>query len=299
MFTRSAWLHLRIPFSFFLLPVFLFALSLSPNLNESRLLIVFVALHFFLYPASNGYNSYFDKDEESIGGLKNPPKVTRGLYYLALLFDLIALGLGLLISWEFTAMLFIYGLVSKAYSHPAVRLKKYAWTSWLVAGFFQGFFTFLMAYMGLNDFSLSLLWRAGILIPAFLTSMILWGSYPMTQVYQHGEDARRGDKTLSLKLGVRGTFHFTAIFFTVSVLLFAWYFAAFFRAEYALHFLLALVPVLLFFGYWYIRVRKDAGAANFGNTMFLNFLSALCLNAFFIYFFLDHTQILQAIRAGY
>jgi hypothetical protein len=33
--------------------------------------------------------------------------------------------------------------------------------------------------------------------------------------------------------------------------------------------------------------------------MWLNFLSALCLNVFFIYFFLDHTQVLQAIRAGY
>jgi len=94
MFSRSSWLHLRIPFSFFLLPVFLFSLSISPNLNGSRIFWVFIIVHFFLYPASNGYNSFFDKDEKSIGGLKNPPPVNKGLYYLSLSFDVIAVVLG-------------------------------------------------------------------------------------------------------------------------------------------------------------------------------------------------------------
>ncbi|MFZ9971436.1 MAG: ubiquinone biosynthesis protein UbiA, partial [Bacteroidia bacterium] len=38
MITRSTLLHLRIPFSFFLLPVFLFALALTPNHNGERML---------------------------------------------------------------------------------------------------------------------------------------------------------------------------------------------------------------------------------------------------------------------
>src|SRR5687767_5050465 len=117
MFTRSAWLHLRIAFSYFLLPVFLFSLCISPNFNGPRLAWVFFIIHFLLYPASNGYNSYFDKDEKSIGGLKNPPPVNKGLYYLALLFDLLAVILGYIkISLIFAVMLLIYGLVSKAYS---------------------------------------------------------------------------------------------------------------------------------------------------------------------------------------
>ena len=87
MFSRSAWLHLRIPFSFFLMPVFIFALGISPNFTESRLLWSFLIIHLFLYPASNGFNSYFVKDEKSIGGLKNPPPVNKGLYYLSLLFS--------------------------------------------------------------------------------------------------------------------------------------------------------------------------------------------------------------------
>ena len=299
MFHSSTWLHLRIPFSFFLLPVFLFAVSLSPNLNPFRLLIVFVVLHIFLYPASNGYNSYFDKDEKSIGGLKRPPKVRKELYFTALFFDLAAILLALQISVTFAVMVFIYGMVSKAYSHPAVRLKKYPWASWFIAGLFQGMFTFLMAYSGINEFGPRLLVQEQVLLPALLSSLILWGSYPMTQVYQHEEDAKRGDRTLSLKLGILGTFHFTALFFLMGVAAFCVYFSVYFKIRYAWEFLLALSPVLMFFLYWYSKVLRNREAADYSNTMRLNFISALCLNAFFIYFFLDHTQVLQAIRAGY
>src|SRR5271154_41201 len=109
MLSRSTWLHLRIPFSYFLLPVFLFALGISPNLEEGRLLWSFVIIHLFLYPASNGFNSYFDKDEKSIGGLKNPPPVKRELYYVALGMDGVAMVLGAIeIGGLFAFMLFIY-----------------------------------------------------------------------------------------------------------------------------------------------------------------------------------------------
>jgi hypothetical protein len=47
MFSRSSWLHLRIPFSYFLLPVFLFSLSISPNFNLARIGWVFLIMHFF------------------------------------------------------------------------------------------------------------------------------------------------------------------------------------------------------------------------------------------------------------
>ena len=77
---KSTLIHLRFPFSFFLLPVFLFTIACLPDFAWSRFVVVFGILHFFLYPASNGYNSYFDKDEGSIGGVKTPPKVTRELF---------------------------------------------------------------------------------------------------------------------------------------------------------------------------------------------------------------------------
>lgn len=294
MFSRSAWLHLRIPFSFFLMPVYIFALGISPNFTESRLLWSFVIIHLFLYPASNGFNSYFDKDEKSIGGLKDPPPVDKGLYYLSLLFDAVAIVLGFVkVSLLFAVMLLIYGLVSKAYSHPSIRLKKYPIAGWFTVGIFQGFFTFLMCYVGINDFGIENLMNARILIPATLSSIILLGTYPMTQVYQHEEDDKRGDRTISLMLGIRGTFLFVLIIFTLAAAGYVWYFYSFYELHFGIIFLMALSPVVIFFLVWFFRVLKNPAKANFSNTMWLNFLSALCLNGFFVWFFLENSHIDQ------
>jgi len=132
---RSTLLHLRFTFSYFLLPVYLFALAISPNFNENQLTWSFILIHLLLYPASNGFNSYFDKDEKSIGGLKNPPPVNITLYYTSLLMDAAAIIIAFWkINFLFSVMLLIYGLISKAYSHPAIRLKKYPIGGWLTVG---------------------------------------------------------------------------------------------------------------------------------------------------------------------
>lgn len=294
MFKLSNWRHLRIPFSFYLMPVFFFALALSPNLNGDRLLIVFVSLHLFLYPSSNGYNSYFDKDEKSIGGLRNPPKVTKGLYYLSLIFFVISLILGLKINWQFSSMLLVYSLVSMAYSHPSIRLKKYPYLSWVVAGFFQGCFTFGLAYAGLSDFGWEVFTKSHVLIPGSLTSLMLWGSYPLTQVYQHKEDAKRGDITLSLKLGKKGTFVFSSIWFLVTGLCFSWFFLDRNQESGFFGFLLAMLPVVLYFMIWFSFVRKDEDKyTNYTWAMWMNRISAIALNVFFVWYFLENTQVLQ------
>jgi 4-hydroxybenzoate polyprenyltransferase len=300
MFRRSSWLHLRIPFSFFLLPVFLFSLSVSPNFTGARLAWVFFIVHFLLYPASNGYNSYFDKDEKSIGGLKNPPPVHIGLYQLSLLFDLIAIVLGyLFINLSFAVLLLIYGLVSKAYSHPSIRLKKYALTGWVITGVFQGLFTFIMCYIGVNAFAIENALRAEVLIPGILTSIMLWANYPMTQIYQHEEDAKRGDRTFSMVLGIKGTFYFTAAFFGLAMIGFIAYLSSYFGINYAYVFLCVLAPVLLYFLYWLNQVRQNETLADYSHTMRLNFISATCLNGYFIYLFLGSSHVIQALRGGF
>lgn len=280
---RSTLLHLRIPFSFFLLPVFLFAWSINPSVAVYNFLAVGFILHFLVYPASNGYNSYFDKDEDSIGGLKNPPKVDRELYDYSLFLDGVALVWSGFINPYFAVCVLVYGLISKAYSHPAIRLKKMPYIGWVAAGFFQGYFTFLMVYLGLHDVGLDALWQFSIQFPAVLCTCLLFGSYPMTQIYQHAEDARRGDLTISRKLGILGTFHFTAAAFTFSASGFFYFYFVSSGLALALTFFLALSPTLIFFLVWYIGTRKNSKEANFKNTMRLNQLSSLCLNLFFLY----------------
>ncbi|MEO9482548.1 MAG: UbiA family prenyltransferase [Ekhidna sp.] len=284
---KSTLLHLRIPFSFFLLPVFLLAVAVSDQIHSQNLLTAFLILHFLVYPASNGYNSYFDKDEGSIGGLKHPPEVSTQLYYTSLGMDVMALVLSLIISVEFALMIFVYGVVSKAYSHPSIRLKKYPIVGWLAAGVFQGYFTFLLSYIAINDIPLSETGMWSIQFPGILSTLLLLGSYPMTQIYQHDEDAKRGDVTISQKLGILGTFHFTALSFMLSSSGFFYYFMSQFSLNSGLLFGAAMSPVLLYFGAWYWRTRKDRDKADFTSTMRLNFISSLMLNAYFVYLWLS------------
>lgn len=279
MTARAIWLHLRLPFSFFLLPVFMFALSQSSMPDLWRSVGVFFILHLLLYPASNAYNSYFDKDEGSIGILESPPPVDKELFYVSWVLDILALLLGVFIGWPFVCYLLIYGFISKAYSHDRIRLKKYPVASWLIVSFFQGGFTYLMSYQAINDTPLSTLLTPQTSLAALLCTLNLMALYPITQVYQHEEDGRRGDMTMSRLLGVRGTFICTLIVFSLSAAGFYVYFDGTMPFYLLLVFLL---PSVWFFLNWFYQVINDSQRANFRSTMRMTLLAGVGLNAFFL-----------------
>jgi len=283
LITHSTLKHLRITFSFNLLPIFLFALAITPHsINWIDALVLFVCWHFFIYPASNGFNSYFDKDKESIAGIKYPPKVTKELYYFSIALDVIGILLALCIHLTTAISMLIYGLISKAYSHPLIRLKKRPVVSWIIVSVFQGYFVFLVTYWAIHDIPISRLTTSMIQIPALLTTMMLMSAYPITQVYQHKEDRERGDFTLSLRLGVLGTFHFTALGFVITALGYVSYFFYYHDSQTMLLYLILMIPLLIYYIFWYQKVIKSIDLADFEHTMKLNRLSALCLNAFFL-----------------
>ena len=283
LISHSTLKHLRITFSFNLLPIFLFALAITPkSINWIDALVLFVCWHFFIYPASNGFNSYFDKDKESIAGIKYPPKVTKELYYFSIALDVIGILLALCIHLTTAISMLIYGLISKAYSHPLIRLKKRPIVSWIIVSVFQGYFVFLVTYWAIHDIPISRLTTSMIQIPALLTTMMLMSAYPITQVYQHKEDRERGDFTLSLRLGVLGTFHFTALGFVITALGYVSYFFYYHDSQTMLLYLILMIPLLIYYIFWYQKVIKSIDLADFEHTMKLNRLSALCLNAFFL-----------------
>jgi 1,4-dihydroxy-2-naphthoate octaprenyltransferase len=294
MISRSTILHLRIPFSVYLAPVFCFAAGLYPFAPAWQLLIVFLIVHLLLYPASNGYNSWFDKDQGSIGGLEAPPPVKRELYYVALAMDGAAILLGLwLCGWFFALMLLIYGLVSKAYSHPAVRLKKRPVASLLTAAIFQGAFSFIMIYQAIHQAELKLLLSPQVLMPASLSTLMLLGFYPLTQVYQHEEDRQRGDITFSIIMGIRGTFLFSAVIFMLSAIGYWLYFYFWFTPWFFIAFAGCLGPLLLYYALWMRRVWKDPEEAGFRQVMRMNSLASWCLMVFFLLFALLQYKLFQ------
>src|SRR6478735_1028647 len=150
MLDKNTLTLLRIPFSVFLMPVFLFAVSQVEELNWVHAALAFIVLHLFIYPASNGYNSYMDQDETSIGGLEKPPLATRNLFYVSLAFDIIGILLSLLVDFRFFLCIILYMIASRAYSYKGIRLKKYPIIGFLTVVIFQGGFTFYMVYKALE-----------------------------------------------------------------------------------------------------------------------------------------------------
>jgi len=279
--TPSAWAHLRFVFSVFLLPVYLFAFSQSPHIHAGQAVLIFFIWHLLAFPASNGYNSYFDRDEESIALLAKPPEVDISLYYFSILLEAAAFLLGFLISWEFAFAVLLYGIMSKLYSHPATRLKKYPIVSFLTVFFFQGAFIYFTTYTALTGSSLFEHWDTGFIVAGAICSCLIGASYPLTQVYQHTEDSRRGDRTLSLLLGYKGSFIFSGALFAAGIALsyYYWHTAGTMLNFY--FFLLCALPIFLFFNYWFYKVGQSTENANFKNAMRMNFLSSGCMLIYF------------------
>lgn len=269
---------LRIPFSVFLMPIFWFAF-IHVEWNEASLInaiVVFLVLHLLVYPASNGYNSYCDKDEDSIGGLEKPPVVNEYLIYLVIAFDVLAVLCSLFLNLPFAIAILAYLLVSKAYSWPGIRLKKLPITSTVIVTLFQGAFTYYMVLQGIEG---RIEWNLNNVLPAIVSTLFLAGSYPITQIYQHSEDGRRGDKTLSIMLGIKGTFFFAALMFAVASALMAFWLNDLIAI--AIYFLVT-APVGMFFSKWMLNSFKNVDAVNFSNTMRMNKISSLCMSATFV-----------------
>ncbi|WP_338873588.1 UbiA family prenyltransferase [Spirosoma sp. SC4-14] len=281
MTARTIWLHLRVPFSVFLLPMFWFAVSQSVHPDLGKSVAVLLIVHLLLYPASNAYNSYFDKDEGSIGGLEKPPPVDKDLYWVSWALDVVALVLGsIFVNWPFVLYLLVYGFVTKAYSHDRIRLKKYPILSWLLISVLQGGITYVMTYISINDLPLSTIGQPKLLLGGLLATLNLMALYPVTQVYQHEEDARRGDRTISLMMGVRGTFICAVVMYLLSMVGFYIYFEG---SYLILIYLLFLLPAVIFFLRWFSRVYKDPNQANYRTTMQMMWISSIGLNSFFLF----------------
>jgi 1,4-dihydroxy-2-naphthoate octaprenyltransferase len=279
--SRSAILHMRFAFSFFLLPVFLFACSQAPQLIITNTILTFAIWHLLVYPASNGYNSYFDKDEKSIALIENPPAVDKSLYCFSIFLDVVALVLAAIVSWSLLIAVVVYGLLSKLYSHPLVRLKKYPIVSFLIVFIFQGACVYWSSYAAISGLDITAGWNPNFVIAGLICSCLIGATYPITQVYQHDEDRKRGDVTLSLVLGVKGSFLFSAVMFIISGILLWTYWQRLEMINNFWLFLILVLPAILFFCSWFLKVLKDPSEANFKNMSRMTLLSGGMMVVYF------------------
>jgi 1,4-dihydroxy-2-naphthoate octaprenyltransferase len=269
---------LRIPFSFFLSPIYFFALAQVSQINWFNAVLIFFIIHFLIYPASNGYNSYMDRDTESIGGLEKPPPSSPQLYWVSIVLDSIGILLSLIIGPIFTLVMLFYIGASKAYSYRGIRLKKYPYLGYFIVILFQGAVTFWLVYYGSNtEQNIWVPWQ-GMLI----CSLLVGGFYPLTQIYQHKQDLDDGVTTISYKLGYIGTFIFCAIVYILAWIFMAQFFISTKHGNQLLVVGIFFIPVIVYFIRWFVLVYRNNKAANFKNTMKMNWLAATCTNLSFL-----------------
>jgi hypothetical protein len=156
--------------------------------------LAFVVFHLFLYGGANAFNTYYDRDSGPIGGLASPPPVRPALLPWSLGLQVAGLWLAPLVSLPFTALYLCLFLLFTAYSHPAVRLKRRPWVSLAAIALGQGGVAFAAGWVSAEG--------AGGGPPAVRDVAGLWGMlsavfivgalYPLSQIYQTGEDGGRG-----------------------------------------------------------------------------------------------------------
>lgn len=268
---------LRFPFSLFLLPVFLFAWVTAPNVDLSTCWQVGLILHLLVYPASNGYNSWMDQDTASIGGLRKPPPATRELFWVTIGLDLIALVWSASLNFILFGGVMVYIGMSRLYSWRGVRLKQYPLIGFLTVFVMQGGWIYATVYKTISADTSSLPW-----LPMLTSSLLIGSFYPLTQVYQHQQDAADGVETLSMKLGVNGSFFFSAILFLLASCCMIAYWYGRQSALFGWLFPLCLLPAQVYFFYWFYRVWKNPAEANFQHSLRMNVIAGGASISYFI-----------------
>lgn len=214
---KNFLIHLRLPFQALLVPFMLLGAALADGRPTWRFALAFVVLHVCFYGGTTAFNSHYDKDEGPIGGLETPPPPGPWLLPGSLVLQAVGLGLAAVIGLAFLVVCTMFAVLGVLYSHPLTRLKGKPWPSWLTVMFGQGALGTIAGVSAIDDPHLTPELAFGVVAAAAIVGAI----YPLSQVFQIDEDARRGDRTVAMMLGRSGTPRVAAALFGLGCVLMA------------------------------------------------------------------------------
>jgi hypothetical protein len=198
---RACFQLLRLPYQWQLGPIFAWGFLLGEGRFAStqetlRFLYVFLIFHIGAFGGLTALNSFYDRDQGPIGGLWNPPPPPKYLWHFAWGVQLFGLVLVVLFGWQLTLIYAALLVLSLLYSHPRTRWKGHALGSLLIVVLGQGVLDCLAGAYTVERFRPSLPLWFGTVGATFVVAAF----YPLTQLYQIGDDTQRGDKTLAATL---------------------------------------------------------------------------------------------------
>jgi len=283
MLEKSTWDHLRFHISFALMPVFLTVWAQSRDPFQLNAALIFISLHFLAYPAATAINGYYDRDEGSIHGVRNPnPVTTNQLVYVFTLLSAILLFL----SWFIHLGFFIYTaigiLMSIAYSHPLIRLKSNPIGCLISNGLGYGYMTVLGMGIGLEGWGALSELKFHFL--GLIFSTLSGGILFMLQVYQQDSDKKRGENSISIILGVQDSFTGALILGLTSTLQFVLYLYIYYpRPQFLVittSYILCLFPMAAYFIHLFRGICHGKRAADFNAIMTLTKIPVVTMTMF-------------------
>jgi 4-hydroxybenzoate polyprenyltransferase len=204
----SLFVHLRLHYQLlFLSPLFVWGFMLGGAGISTRAAIGFVSFHVFLYGGITAYNSYYDRDEGPVGGLRSPPPVIELLLPFSLVVQAVGFALALGVGLWFASLYGLVMVLSVAYSHPRFRWKAKPLGSLVVVALGQGAVGYAGGWLCGADPPHSLL-AVDPLLGLAVATLSAVGLYPLTQIYQIDEDRARGDRTFAVAYGANASFEF-------------------------------------------------------------------------------------------
>jgi 4-hydroxybenzoate polyprenyltransferase len=197
---------------------YLLAVGVQNALRSARLADAVAGIALWVICLNGGtlaFNSAFDRDEGDVAYLRQPPAPPRGLAAFALTLMLLGLLGALLLAVGYLVAFAVCVALSVLYSAPPFRLKSVPGADWLIN--MVGFGT-LTPYAGWAASGLPVGTTGRLVLLAFCP--LFAALYPLTQIYQLEEDARRGDRTLALALGTRKSLLVASVAATLAFALF-------------------------------------------------------------------------------
>lgn len=209
------FLHLRLHYQFFILSGgYLLGGLLAGEMDSFHYWIQFLNVHLLLFGGATAYNSYWDRDEGPIGGLKNPPKMTPWMQKVSLLFMFAGWSWSFFYGWIYFILFGVSLLLFWLYSTPLARWKGDPLLSLIAIAVSTGTNSVLLGFLAAGG-SLNWFLLTGVLGAA----LVLLSLYPVSQIFQAEEDQRRGDQTFFIRFGKRGVVRFFQAAYITGLLL--------------------------------------------------------------------------------
>lgn len=271
-FSTQLWhfvLHLRLHYQFFILSGgYLFSALFLDQIEWRSFWLQFLNVHVLLFGGATAYNSFWDKDEGPIGGLKSPPKMTSWMWTISLVIQYIGIIFALFVGLKFAAIYVCSMILFWLYSTPLARWKGSPILSLYVIGISTGTNSFFMGFLAGGGDILS----RNEAVTAIGVALVLLSLYPVSQIFQIDEDKKRGDVTFAIKFG----FKMVKVFFVIMFLSGTFILSLFLYLEdKILGLIFGGTGLVSFIGISYILFNLTGKKEEYKKVMMIKFLASL------------------------